>query len=174
MFDRFRGRRWAWSAVALAAVLMLGGVTYGFGVTKSTQLPLWTEQSSTAAAAPAGLAPDWVKIGRDLKPAVVNVSTKRVQGPAPEMGTPFGEDSPFDRYFRDHFGTRPQRQVRSMGSGFTINANGYIVTNNHVVDGATPLQAQLSNGREFQGKLLARDPQTDLALLKVPALGQPV
>jgi len=110
MFDRFRGRRWAWSAAALAAVLMLGGVTYGFGVTKSTQLPLWTEQSSTAGAAPTVLAPDWVKIGRDLKPAVVNVSTKRVQGPAPEMGTPFGEDSPFDRYFRDHFGTRPQRR----------------------------------------------------------------
>ena len=174
MFDRFRGRRWAWSAVALAAVLMLGGVTYGFGVTKSTQLPLWTEQSSTAGAAPTVLAPDWVKIGRDLKPAVVNVSTKRVQGPAPEMGTPFGEDSPFDRYFRDHFGTRPQRQVRSMGSGFIINANGYIVTNNHVVDGATQLQVKLSDGREFQGKVVGRDPKTDLALLKIEATGLPV
>ena len=88
MLDRFCGRRWAWSAVALAAVLILGGVTYGFGVTKSTQLLLWTEQTATGGAAPTVLAPDWVKIGRDLKPAVVNVSAKRAQGPAPEMSTP--------------------------------------------------------------------------------------
>src|ERR1700730_1842975 len=174
MWARCRGRRWAWSAVALAAVLILGGVTYGFGVTKSTQLPLWTEQSATAGAPPTVLAPDWVKIGRDLKPAVVNVSAKRAQGPAPEMGTPFGEDSPFDRYFRDHFGTRPQRPVRSMGSGFIINANGYIVTNNHVVDGATQLQVKLSDGREFQGKVVGRDPKTALALLKIEATGLPV
>jgi serine protease Do len=174
MVDWIRGRRWTWSAVALAAVLILGGVTYGFGVTKPAQLPLWTEQSATAGAAPTVLAPDWVKIGRDLKPAVVNVSAKRAQTAMPEMGTPFGEDSPFERYFRDHFGARPQRPVRSMGSGFIINANGYIVTNNHVVDGATQLQVKLSDGREFAGKVIGRDAKTDLALLKIEATGLPV
>jgi len=107
--------------VALATVLTLGGVGYGFGVTKSAQTPLWTEQPT--AAAPTAPAPDWVKIGHDLKPAVVNVSTKRLQAASPEMGAPFGEDSPFDRFFKDHFGSRPQRPVRSMGSGFIINSS---------------------------------------------------
>ncbi len=169
MLDWFRTRRWAWGAVALATVLTLGGVGYGFGVTKSAQTPLWTEQPT--AAAPTAPAPDWVKIGHDLKPAVVNVSTKRLQAASPEMGAPFGEDSPFDRFFKDHFGSRPQRPVRSMGSGFIINSNGYIVTNNHVVDGATQLQVKLSDGREFTGKVVGRDPKTDVALLKIETTG---
>ena len=63
------------------------------------------------------------------------------------MPNPFGEGSPFDRYFKDYFGSKPQRHTRAMGSGFIINQNGYIVTNNHVVDGATQISVKLSDGR---------------------------
>src|SRR5262249_40913727 len=106
-----------------------------------------------------------------LKPAVVNVSTKRVEtGTA--MKSPFGQGDGFDQFFKQ-FGDQPRRSVRSMGSGFVINQNGHIITNNHVVEGATEITVKLSDGREFSAKVVGRDPKTDLALLKVEATGLP-
>src|SRR5215468_1269762 len=179
MKDWFRRHaKWGWPALALVAALAVGGITTGFGVTtgfgltKGTTPPLWTEQA-TNAPMPTVQAPDWVKIGRELKPAVVNVSTQRTESGAAETSNPFGEGSPFDRYFKDNFGSKPQRHTRAMGSGFIINSNGYIVTNNHVVDGATKISVKLSDGRELSGKVVGRDPKTDLALLKVDATGLP-
>jgi serine protease Do len=89
-------------------------------------------------------APNWVEIAKAVKPAVVNVSGRR------DMGG------------------------RSVGSGFIINANGHVVTNNHVVEGAETVQVRLSDGRELTAKVVGRDPKTDLALLKVEATGLPV
>ncbi len=163
--------RWGWPALALVAALAVGGVTTGFGLTKGTHVPLWTEQSATMTSAPTVQAPDWVKIGRELKPAVVNVSAKRSESAMPEMRGPSDEETPFDRYFKDYFGSRPKRHERAMGSGFVINPNGYIVTNNHVVDGATQVQVKFSDGRELPAKVVGRDPKTDIALLKVEASG---
>src|ERR1700682_4179378 len=166
-----RHRKWSWPALALVAALALGGVTTGFGLTKGAQPQLWTEQSSVTAAAPTVQAPDWVKIGRELKPAVVNVSAKRSETAMSEMKGPSDEETPFDRYFKDFFGSRPRRNARSMGSGFIINQNGYIVTNNHVVEGAGQVQVKLSDGRDFPAKVAARDSKPDIALLKVEATG---
>ena len=166
-----RNTKWGWPALALAAAVAVGGVTTGFGLTKGAQPQLWTEQSAVTAQAPTVQAPDWVKIGRELKPAVVNVSAKRSETAMTEMQGPSGEETPFDRYFKDFFGSRPKRNARSMGSGFIINQNGYIVTNNHVVDGATQVQVKLSDGRELPAKVVGRDSKTDIALLKVEANG---
>ncbi|HEV2056233.1 MAG TPA: DegQ family serine endoprotease [Methylomirabilota bacterium] len=166
-----RDTKWGWPALALVAALAVGGVTTGFGLTNGAQPPLWTEQSAITAAAPTVQAPDWVKIGRELKPAVVNVSAKRAETAMPEMQGPSGEETPFDRYFKDFFGSRPKRHARSMGSGFIINQNGYIVTNNHVVEGASQVQVKLSDGRELPAKVIGRDSKTDIALLKVEASG---
>ena len=169
MKDWFRKHaKWGWPALALVAALAVGGVTTGFGLTKGSTPPLWTEQPANTPAATVQ-APDWVKIGRELKPAVVNVSAKRTESGPAEMPNPFGEGSPFDRYFKDYFGSKPQRHTRAMGSGFIINSNGYIVTNNHVVDGATQITVKLSDGRELSGKVVGRDSKTDIALLKVEA-----
>jgi serine protease Do len=166
-----RNTKWGWPALALVAAVAVGGVTTGFGLTKGAQPQLWTEQSAVTAQAPTVQAPDWVKIGRELKPAVVNVSAKRSETAMPEMQGSSGEETPFDRYFKDFFGSRPKRHERSMGSGFIINPNGYIVTNNHVVDGATQVQVKLSDGRELPAKVVGRDSKTDIALLKVEASG---
>ena len=67
----------------------------------------------------------------------------------------------------------PKRNVRASGTGFAINSNGHIITNNHVVEGATEITVKLSDGRELSAKLVGRDPKTDLALLKVEATGLP-
>jgi serine protease Do len=104
-----------------------------------------------------------VEIAKAAKLAVVNVSVKgerKAEGPAEE--------------FMQRFGRSPKRQVRGLGSGFVINADGYVVTNNHVVDGATEIRVKFSDGRELPGKVVGRDEKTDLALVKVEATGLPV
>ena len=113
----FKNAKWGWPVLALVAAVAVGGVTTGFSLTKGAQPQIWTEQSASGTSAPTVQAPDWVKIGRDLKPAVVNVSAKRTESAVSEMQGPSGEETPFDRYFKDYFGSRPKRHARAMGSG---------------------------------------------------------
>src|SRR2546422_772962 len=136
-------------AVALVAVLPRFGFT-------QVGAALWSERPVTTTA-PAPAASPWVELARTLKPAVVNISTKRVDKS--------------NQSFEQFFGGRPRRAVRSLGLGFVINPNGLIVTNNHVVDGATEIKVTLADGRELPGRVLGRDPKTDIALLKVDATG---
>jgi len=170
----FRNHRGKLAIIALVALSLAAGIGLGphLGFTASARKPLWTERTVDVAPMPA-TAPNWVELASKLKPAVVNVSTKRTEG-QPAMRSPFGPGDPFERFFRD-FGDQPQpkRSVRSMGSGFIINADGHILTNNHVVDGATDITVKLSDGREMTAKVVGRDPKTDLALLKVDAAGLP-
>ena len=154
-------RRWAWPATGLIAIVFtlgaLGTVSPGFG---KTDTPLWTDRP-VAVTAPTVPAPAWVELARAVKPAVVNVSATRAQeSPRLRAPFPFTPDDPSDRL---------QRKGRSLGSGFIINANGYIVTNHHVVDGATQVRVKLADGRELPAKVVGRDSRTDLALLKVEA-----
>ncbi len=115
-------------------------------------------------------------LAEKLKPAVVNISTtKTVRGGG--FRSPFGSRSPFDRYFggddffERFFGDTPQRQFkqRSLGSGFIISQDGYIFTNNHVVEQADKIIVKLSDGKEYEAKVIGRDAKTDIALIKVKA-----
>ena len=168
----FRNHRGKLAITALVALALATGVGLGphLGFTASARTPLWSERTVDVAAAPA-VGPNWVELVSKLKPAVVNVSTKRMEA-RPHMRSPFGSGDPFDQFFRE-FGDQPRRSVRSMGSGFVINANGHILTNHHVVDGTTEITVKLSDGRELSAKVVGRDPKTDLALLKVDATGLP-
>jgi serine protease Do len=114
----------------------------------------------------------WVRLAEKLTPAVVNVRTagevRRSRAPAvPE---------PFRRFFPQppEGGEREQPRPRGLGSGFIIDADGYIVTNHHVVDGSKTIEVQLSDGRTFQPKVIGSDAETDLALLKIEATGLPM
>ena len=117
-----------------------------------------------------------------LSPAVVNISTtQKVKAAQGRVGVPFPgmPDSPEFEPFRDFFerygdprmqgGQTPEREVFSLGSGFIIDASGYIITNNHVVAEADEISVILPDKSKYSAKIVGRDAKTDLALLKVDA-----
>lgn len=128
-------------------------------------------QAIAVLAKPESLAP----LAEQISPSVVNITTSTVvegrtgpQGIVPE-GSPF-ED--FFREFRDRNnggnGERPRRSS-ALGSGFVISEDGYVVTNNHVIDGADEITIEFFSGKELIAKVIGTDPNTDIALLKVEA-----
>src|SRR5210317_999773 len=124
---------------------------------------------------PAGAQPpDFVTLAEQLKPSVVNIGTaKTVKSRPPSFRgprTPGGGDM-FEEFFERFFRDSPQspRKERSLGSGFIISEDGYILTNDHVVDGADEITVKLSDGREFSGVVKGLDPKLDLALIKIEA-----
>jgi len=144
-------------------VLVLVALGAAFEYSRAATAQLWSDQPVAVAPAPVA-APNWVALAEALKPAVVNVSMKRGAQPTPEAVDPF---------FQQFFGRVPPRAQRGLGSGFVVNPDGYVVTNNHVVDGATEISVKLADGREFPARVVGRDPRTDIALLKVEARGLP-
>ena len=131
-----------------------------------------TPESRTSA----GL-PDFVNLAKKVKPLVVNISTTQVsegRGSPQEFGSPFGggEEDPFNDFWRRFFGNPqprgPQRQ-RSLGSGFIIDGDGSILTNNHVVENASKIVVKLSNDQEYEAKVIGRDQKTDIAIIKINA-----
>ena len=137
----------------------------------------FTEMATRAHAAstnPQGL-PDFVNLAKKLRPAVVNISTSQVGGGGgqpPSHPSPFGEEDPFSEFWRRFFGDPmprgPHRQ-KSLGSGFVVDRDGYILTNNHVVESGDKIIVRLSNDKEFEAKLVGRDPKTDIAVIKIDA-----
>jgi len=120
--------------------------------------------------------PDFTQLAADAGPSVVNISTtQRVKGAGygPEMyGNP--EDlPPLLRHFFGQIVPPPGSERQSLGSGFIISKDGYILTNHHVVNGADEIVVRLSDRREFQAKLVGSDERTDVALIKIEAGGLP-
>ncbi|HEY7534990.1 MAG TPA: DegQ family serine endoprotease [Thermodesulfobacteriota bacterium] len=105
-----------------------------------------------------------------LKPSVVNISTTSVLGRG-TFQSPFGggQQDPFEEFFKRFFGDLPQREFkqRGLGSGFVLTEDGYIVTNNHVVEKATDIDVILEDGEKYNAKVIGKDPKTDVALLKI-------
>jgi serine protease Do len=105
---------------------------------------------------------------------VVNISTTQVSEGrgGQEFSSPFGEEDPFNDFWKRFFGgpapRGPQRQ-RSLGSGFIIDGDGSILTNNHVVENASKIVVKLSNDQEYEAKVIGRDPKTDIAVIKIDA-----
>ncbi len=127
-------------------------------------------QAISANARPESFA----DLAQEVSPAVVNITTSTVvaQGTGPSPIVP--EGSPFEDFFRDFQdrnngeGNRPRR-TSALGSGFVISEDGYIVTNNHVIETADEIIIEFFSGRELEAEVIGTDPKTDIALLKVDA-----
>ena len=115
--------------------------------------------------------PDFSELVEDHSAAVVKIETVTRAKSTGQQNTPqLPENIPeiFRHFFEQHK-QAPQRNGRSMGSGFFISADGYLLTNNHVVEGATDIVVRMTDRREFEAQIIGLDPQSDLALLKVDA-----
>lgn len=122
-----------------------------------------------------GTPESFADLAEQLMPAVVNIATSQLmqQSDMPEMPQ-FPEGSPFKEFFEEFFnqqrqrnGEEPTRRATSLGSGFIIDAAGYVVTNNHVIAEADEIKVVLNDDTELKAEVVGRDPKTDLALLKV-------
>jgi serine protease Do len=137
-----------------------------------------------SAVTPVAGAASFADVVEAVSPAVVNIMVDKVTEASPTAAVPdFGGrgnqfNSPFDEFFGRFFdmpGGRqmPERRVQGQGSGFLVEANGYIVTNNHVIDGADKIIVTMQDGKKLDATLVGHDPKTDLALIKVDGSSLP-
>lgn len=159
-------RKSLYLAVFCAALPVLGSVAHGQTPTSSELLK--RIESLEAKLATRTTPNGFSELAKRLSPAVVNISTSQTIEISKDKPA-FEEGSPLEK-FNDFFGNNGQNRVsKSLGSGFVIDKDGYIVTNNHVIDGADTIEVAFPNGESFEAKLLGRDPSTDIALLKIEA-----
>lgn len=125
----------------------------------------------------AQAAPDsFADLAEKVSPSVVNITTSSIVATTTERTPMVPEGSPFEDFFRDFMdrngqggqGNRPRRS-EALGSGFVISADGFIVTNNHVIEGADEINIEFFDGKMLPATLVGTDPKTDIALLKVEA-----
>jgi Do/DeqQ family serine protease len=123
------------------------------------EAPIATDTRATASYAEAA---------KRAVPAVVHVFTSQeIKAPRP----PFLNDPFFRHFFGDRFGEQTQRRS-GLGSGVVVSAEGYILTNYHVIEGADEIEVSLNDGRKFKAKVIGTDPESDLSVLKIAADGK--
>jgi serine protease Do len=128
-----------------------------------------------AANVNAAQLPDFTDIVKTHSPAVVKIVVESDGSTAGNIPPGMEEIPEYLRKFFEHRGAPPgQRQRMSMGSGFIISEDGYIVTNNHVVEGASGVTVRMNDRREFDAEVIGTDPRSDLALLRIDAKKLPV
>ena len=129
----------------------------------------------TVSAHARGAPESFADLAEELSPSVVNITTSTTIAGVTEQARPqIPEGSPFEDLFRDFFnngegGQARPRRSSALGSGFVVSSDGYIVTNNHVIDKADEIVIEFFDGKELVAKLVGRDPKTDIAVLKVEA-----
>ena len=137
----------------------------------------WAVSSANAARNPSLMIPEsFSRLAETVSPAVVNIRTEKTMKGGGRVYRhfspgPFGKEDPFQDFFKRFFGDDQEREFkqRSLGSGFIIDRQGYIVTNNHVVENADKIKVKLKDGEEYDAEVVGRDPNTDLALIRIKA-----
>ena len=159
--------------ISFLIIIMLAFV-YVKGQVIPEKTSMDASKQSVKTVAFNGNLPSFSQLVNHVKPTIVNISTTTVfngpdmqdkfMGPVNPFRDFFGEDF-FDRFF----GNSPRREFKqkSLGSGFMIDREGYILTNNHVVEKASSIKVKLSDEKEYDAKIVGRDPKTDIALIKI-------
>src|SRR5580698_8178770 len=171
-----KGRRSIVTAAMVAAMAVTG--FYGLRAAELGKLPFVnpapTIKTATRSEAAAGRG--YSAVVKRVVPAVVNISSSKVVKQA-AMESPQGVDPFFRQFFGNDFNRRfnvPQeRTEKALGSGVIVAPEGYILTNNHVVEGATEVTVTLHDKREFKARVVGTDPRTDVAVLKIEGSGFP-
>ncbi len=153
-------------AVALVSIV--------FGLALASRFDLMGSPAASNTVTPQTLPASFASLVKAVSPAVVNISTVRtIKGGGRVfrhfMG-PFDKKDPFRDFFEKFFGDQSSERdlkQRSLGSGFIIDKDGYIITNNHVIERADQIKVRLADEREFSAEIIGRDPKTDLALIKI-------
>src|SRR5271157_6089949 len=172
------------AAVALALAVGLGGLA----VKGAEQLGIVNPPASLKFAnADEGPSRNtFAPVVKKVLPTVVNIQSSKM------VKTGFQGDSQMEPFFRQFFGDegnmpgmpnmprqfrgprqQPQQKERGLGSGVVVSPNGYILTNNHVVDGASTVTVTLNNRREYKARVVGTDPKTDIAVVKIDASDLP-
>jgi serine protease Do len=153
---------------ALLVTTALAGGGYAAGVLSANA----AEATAPITITPAGNQPGFGDLVAKVKTAVVNIATtEKVEHASaqqmPELNLP--PDSPFGEMLRNFQHSQQPHAQNALGSGFIVDPDGYIVTNNHVVDGATKITVTLTDGSTYPATVKGRDAKTDVALLKIDA-----
>ena len=153
--------------VAMGVVCVLTGV--GIGAILAGRPAVAQDGSQAAARGPEALSASFVEIARRVEPAVVNIDTLQSSPDVAESDNEDKTDRTPGNPLYDLLRRQPQRPTRGVGSGFIIDAKGYILTNQHVIDGASRITIGLQTGERFRGKVIGVDSETDLAVIKIDA-----
>jgi serine protease Do len=149
--------------VALAVACVLAGIGIGAILTGRSAI---AQNEAQIARAPEALSASFAEIAKRVEPAVVNIDTKTAAPEVADNDEDEKENQPVDRSLLDML-RRQRRPTRGVGSGFIVDAKGYILTNQHVIQGATKITVRLQSGEQYPARVVGIDEETDLAVLKV-------
>ena len=166
MDERFILRKLRVWIIALAGACLLAGM--GVGAMLSGR-PTVAQNEIQVARAPEALSASFAEIARRVEPAVVNIETVAPTQEVADKDNEDKDDPLSNNPLLDMFRRQQRRPARSVGSGFIVSPKGYILTNEHVVQGSSRIIVGLQSGEEYRGRVIGVDTETDVAVVKIDA-----
>ena len=169
-------KRWYVAASLLLLVGIFFGLLLASRLNIMSQLTAKSQVSSKSIDTLTQLSEALSEVAAVSTPSVVNISTTRVIKSQDEAPFDFFDDPFFRRFFGDQLPRQDvpkEHKEQSLGSGVIVSEDGYIVTNNHVIEKAQEIKVLLGDKRDFKAKLIGADPKTDIAVIKIEARGLP-
>ena len=166
---------WRRASVIVGATVITGSLVAFTPSPKGKNAPLHLQVAETPAVENAKMFPSLSPVVKKVAPSVVKIS---VSGQAKESMMEMQGMPDLRQFFGEGFGLRGGRQLKApkqqgVGSGIIVTTDGYVLTNNHVIENADDIKVSLNDGRDFKGKVVGRDPKTDVAVVKIEGTGLP-